>query len=265
VAVLSGNRRLTGAHPLAAAAGVVIALTALIAFAWPASLRADDPGDRDELLGGIAVAANLVRSALLLQPHYSIAHPTGSRVELRASPDGPVIERLGPRTEFGSQRTFLVVQTRDEWVGVLAPELSNGQVGWLRRDSDEVEFSDTTYSVHVDLSERSLELRYGDELLRRAAVSVGRAGHDTPKGQFSVTDALAGRGLGPWYGCCALALSGHQPNLPPDWVGGDRVAIHGTPGPVGEAVSTGCIRATNEDMVALFADVPLGAPVFIRS
>jgi lipoprotein-anchoring transpeptidase ErfK/SrfK len=62
-----------------------------------------------------------------------------------------------------------------------------------------------------------------------------------------------------------LALSGHQNNLPAGWIGGNRIAIHGTPGSVGGAESHGCLRASDPDMIALFARVPLGAPVFIRS
>ena len=73
------------------------------------------------------------------------------------------------------------------------------------------------------------------------------------------------RGVGPWYGCCVLALSGHQDNLPAGWIGGNRIAIHGTPGSVGGAESHGCLRASDPDMIALFARVPLGAPVFIRA
>ena len=65
------------------------------------------------------------------------------------------------------------------------------------------------------------------------------------------------------YGCCALALSGHQPNLPPGWIGGNRLAIHGTPGPVGLAASAGCVRATDAAMKTLFSEVPLGTPVFV--
>jgi lipoprotein-anchoring transpeptidase ErfK/SrfK len=96
-------------------------------------------------------------------------------------------------------------------------------------------------------------------------VSVGSPGSPTPPGDYAVTDGLVGRGLGPWYGCCVLALSGHQQNLPPGWIGGDRIAIHGTNRTIGAANSSGCLRASDSDMVSLFARVPLGAPVFIRA
>jgi lipoprotein-anchoring transpeptidase ErfK/SrfK len=61
-----------------------------------------------------------------------------------------------------------------------------------------------------------------------------------------------------------LALSGHQPNLPSGWIGGDRMAIHGTPEEIGIANSAGCLRASDSDMQALFRRIPLGTPVLIR-
>jgi hypothetical protein len=217
---------------------------------------------RGNLIQALRFGSGLV-GLLIPPPADAIAHPTGPPIALRDSPEGRVIARLGPRTEFGSPRTLLVGESRGEWIGLVTPELPNGRLGWIRRDSSAIELSYTRYSIHVELANRSLQLRYGNEVIHRARVSIGGAGHRTPLGRFSVTDALAGRGLGPWYGCCALATSGHQPHLPRGWVGGDRIAIHGTPGPVGGAISHGCLRTTNRDMGVLFADIPLGAPVII--
>jgi L,D-transpeptidase catalytic domain len=248
--------------PLVGAAVVV-----LLGLAWLMVGDDEDQSidDRGDLEGALALAAQILGPVTPDAAEYAIAHPTGSRVDLHSSPDGGVIERLGPRTEFGSPRTLLVARSRGDWIGVVTPELPNGRLGWLKGDSGQIDLSHTSLSIHVDLSARALELRDGNDVIHRARVSIGRAGHRTPSGLFSVTDALAGRGLGPWYGCCALATSGHQPNLPPGWVGGDRIAIHGTPGAVGGAVSTGCLRTTNADMVALFSKLPLGAPVFVRA
>jgi hypothetical protein len=58
-----------------------------------------------------------------------------------------------------------------------------------------------------------------------------RAGERLPPGRYTVTHKLDGSRFGPYHGCCTLALSAHQPNLPPGWPGGDRLAIHGTDAP----------------------------------
>jgi len=80
-----------------------------------------------------------------------------------------------------------------------------------------------------------------------------------------VTDKLDGTSFGPYYGCCVLALSGHQPHPPAGWQGGDRLAIHGTdaPGTIGTASSAGCLRAADADLRYLMQRVPLGTPVLV--
>ncbi len=195
---------------------------------------------------------------------FAIAHVReGEHVSLRSAPGGPVVARLGPKTEFGSPQSFSVVATRPGWLGVTAPELPNGELGWIARDPRRVSVFWTRWSIHASLSGRSLELRYGHQEVGRFLVTVGGPGTETPPGRYGVTDGISFRDS-PYYGCCALALSGHQTApLPAGWIGGNRLAIHGTPGAVGGAESLGCIRATDETMRYLFRRVPLGAPVFI--
>jgi len=98
-------------------------------------------------------------------------------------------------------------------------------------------------------------------------IAVGRPGNETPLGRFAVTDRLHTSSPDSPYGCCAVALSGHQTRLEPGWPGGDRLAIHGTPNPetVGTEASLGCMRAYTNDIRALMRRVPLGAPVFVRA
>ncbi len=188
----------------------------------------------------------------------------GHRIALHASPGGRVIARSGDRTDFGSVRVFWIEQVRSGWFGVPAPELPDGELAWIRDDRFALDVSQTHFWIDADVSREILELHYGDRVLDRFPVTVGSPASPTPLGDYSVTDGLVGKGLGPWYGCCALALSGHQPNLPPGWIGGNRMAIHGTSGSIGGANSHGCLRASDPDMISLFARVPLGAPVFIH-
>ncbi|HKZ13409.1 MAG TPA: L,D-transpeptidase [Solirubrobacterales bacterium] len=195
---------------------------------------------------------------------FAIAHVReGARVDLHSAPGGQVLAKLGDATEFGSPVSFSVVATKPGWLGVSAPELPNGELGWIARDPTQVDVYWTRYSLHASLPGRSLELRYGHKVVGRFPVTVGGPGTETPPGRYGVTDGVS-FDESPYYGCCALALSGHQyAELPAGWIGGNRLAIHGTPGSVGGAESLGCIRATDETMHYLFARVPLGTPVFI--
>jgi hypothetical protein len=80
-----------------------------------------------------------------------------------------------------------------------------------------------------------------------------------------VTDKLSVSDPNSPYGCCVVALTGHQTKLPEGWPGGDRLAIHATSdlSGIGEAVSLGCMRVDPEDARWLMKAVPLGTPVFI--
>jgi L,D-transpeptidase catalytic domain len=197
-------------------------------------------------------------------PAFEIAHVReGAHVELESEPGGPVVARLGDKTEFGSPVSFSVVATKPGWLGVSTPEMPNGELAWIARDPRAVDVYWTRWSIRADLSGRSLELRYGERSVGHFTVTVGGPGTETPPGRYGVTDGISFE-ESPYYGCCALALSGHQTAaLPAGWIGGNRLAIHGTPGAVGNAESLGCIRATDETMRYLFSRVPLGTPVFI--
>jgi lipoprotein-anchoring transpeptidase ErfK/SrfK len=185
------------------------------------------------------------------------------RTTLRTSPAGRVVARIGRRTEFGSRRILAVTGERDGWLRVTASERRNGEHGWIRASAARLGATDVW--IRVDRSTRLLTLRRDRKVLRRLPVAVGRPGTETPLGRFAVTDLLVTRRADSPYGCCALALSGHQTKLLPGWPGGDRLAIHATPNPetIGQAASLGCMRAHTDDIRALMRRVPLGAPVVI--
>ena len=196
---------------------------------------------------------------------HTIAVVRGS-VPLRSRPNGRVLAPVLARTEFGGPRVLSVAARRGSWLGVVATELPNGRLAWVNAGNRALRLRRTAYSLHADLSERSLELRRGGRTIRRLTVAVGRPGSETPTGRFAVTDKLGGSRYGPYYGCCILALNGHQPHVPAGWPGGDRLAIHGTdsPGTIGTAASAGCLRAADADLELLMRRVPVGTPVFIR-
>jgi lipoprotein-anchoring transpeptidase ErfK/SrfK len=191
---------------------------------------------------------------------------TGQSLALRSAPGGAAVARIGARTEFGSKRVLAVAAVRGRWLGVTATERPNGKLAWVDSRSGAVDLGRTRVSLHADLSSRRIELRIGRLTVARMSVAVGRPESPTPTGRFAVTDKLPGGRYAGYFGCCILALSGHQPNTPPGWTGGNRLAIHGTnaPGTIGDAVSAGCLRGSESDMKLLMRRVPVGTPVFIR-
>ena len=183
---------------------------------------------------------------------------------LRATPGGRKLMWIGTRTEFDSPRVLSVTARRGGWLRVLASERANGRAAWIRASL--VRLGSTDYSIHVDRSARRLTLRHGRRAVGSFPVAVGRPGTETPTGRFAVTDKLHPDDPASPYGCCLLALSGHQTRLIAGWPGGDRLAIHATPNleTVGKAASLGCMRARTVDIRRLMRTVPVGKPVFVR-
>jgi len=195
---------------------------------------------------------------------YSTAGVAGPIV-LRREPGGAKRVRITPRTEWGSPRVLGVVEQRGEWLGVQAPELKNGEIAWMRRDQARTDC--VNWSVHADLSKRRMVVRKDGKTVRKMSIAIGRAANPTPKGRFSVTDKLRVTDSSSPYGCCLLALTGHQTRLPDYWPGGDRLAVHATSdeSSIGRPVSLGCMRISSGTARWLIRTIPLGAPVFIRA
>jgi lipoprotein-anchoring transpeptidase ErfK/SrfK len=211
------------------------------------------------------------------QPAVAVAKPAAPRpqghllAELRGDlpynlrPGGAAAGTIAATSEFGSRQVLSVAARRGAWLAVVTSALPNNQLAWVKRSA--VTLRRTRWTLRADLSEHTVTLLRGHRAVRSIDVAIGRAGSETPTGRFAVTDKLAGTSYGPYYGCCILALSGHQPNTPPGWTGGNRIAIHGTDSPstIGTAASAGCLRAADADLRALMDRVPVGTPVFISA
>lgn len=248
----------------------IVGVAAALVVAGLLAPAAEGPGDDDRRAGAESTAppaaAGSEGSRHRLDGadgRYRIATVReGSRVRVYDHPAGEPDALLGAESEFGSPQTLSVVGERGRWLQVVTPAQHGNPPMWVRANPEKLRFSSTDLSIHAELGERRVELRRGAEVLRTVPVTIGAEGSATPAGRFEVTDVIVG-GLNPVYGCCAIVLSARQEGLPEGWAGGDRVAIHGTTGPVGNAASLGCLRATNADAAALARAVPLGTPVFI--
>jgi hypothetical protein len=118
---------------------------------------------------------------------YSTATIAGSTLLYR-EPGGEKRLRITPRTEWGSTRVLGVVSQRGEWLGVQAAELKNGEIAWIPRSKTTVDC--VSWSLHADLSKRTLQVRHDGHSVRKLHVAIGRKDNPTPKGRFTVTDRL---------------------------------------------------------------------------
>lgn len=109
------------------------------------------------------------------------------------------------------------------------------------------------YSVTINVNERRLYLIQEGKILKSYPVAVGKPTSPTPKGTFKIVNVAVNPG-GP-FGVRWLGL---------DAPGGDY-GIHGTnnPSSIGKAVSNGCIRMYNQDILDLIKYVWVGTVVRI--
>ena len=191
---------------------------------------------------------------------YPIAR-VNKRTALYREPGGKVRLRISRKTEWDSPRILSVVERRGRWLAVLVPELRTAsRPGCATTRSSNI--SSVTWALHADLSKRTMEVRHNGRTVRKMKIGVGRTDHPTPVGRYAVTDKLRVSDPGSPYGCCVLALTGHQTRLPQGWPGGDRLAVHATAdlSGLGKRVSLGCMRTDPRDTKWMMKRVPLGTP-----
>lgn len=107
--------------------------------------------------------------------------------------------------------------------------------------------------IHIDVDKRRLTFYKTDNTSKTYKVAVGRPANPTPLGNWVITQKALNPG-GP-FGVRWMRLS-----VP--WGG---YGIHGTnnPNSIGKAVSHGCIRLYNEDVIEIYDLTPIGTPVNI--
>jgi lipoprotein-anchoring transpeptidase ErfK/SrfK len=189
----------------------------------------------------------------------------GRVVPMHAHAHGKLLFRALPKTIYGRRLILSVTHRRGTWAAVTTFLVANGRRAWVRVDRRTFAVRRTRWRLEADLSERTLTVLHGAELVRTLRVAIGTRATPTPPGTYAVTDKLDGRGFGRAYGCCILALSGHQPKVRTGPIDG-RLAIHGTDRPdlVGTRASQGCLRARDREVRWLMRTVPVGTQLTIR-
>jgi hypothetical protein len=166
-----------------------------------------------------------------------------------------------------------------EWLSVELPISDGDGVGYIQND-DSVAVSCHGFRVTVDRASFTLTVTNEGESVFEAEVGLGRDDRATQEGHFFVTDLYRVENPDGAYGPYAFALNSFSddPDVIADFGEDAQAGIHGTnePESLGSAVSSGCIRMSNENIATLANDaelmpegtepvpLPLGTPVDVR-
>lgn len=107
------------------------------------------------------------------------------------------------------------------------------------------------YSITINTANRSMTLFKSGKAIKTYPIAIGKPSTPTPKGNFRIIN------------------KDHNPGGPfgARWLGLNKngYGIHGTnnPSSIGKAISNGCIRTYNQNIIELYNTVPVGTPVRI--
>jgi len=189
---------------------------------------------------------------------------TGGRVAVRRARTGLAVDPARLRTKV--QRALISDTTAPRSVRVdlrrTRPKVSTAQLA-------------RKYSVvlAVDRARYRVTLFKRLKRVRSYPIAVGQAGLETPAGRYTIQNKAVNPAWhvpnSAWAGSLAgSVIPGGAPNNPirSRWLGVyDGVGLHGTSdrGSIGTNASHGCIRMLVEDIEKLYAQVPVGTPIFI--
>jgi lipoprotein-anchoring transpeptidase ErfK/SrfK len=194
--------------------------------------------------GELAVPSVVARSA---------PSPTASRVKVldQFRPDYRQQEVLAIGAKVGTDGQL--------WYRLSLPMRPNGTTGWV--SARQLDLHHVATRILVDIAKRRMQVLRGNKVLYTTTVAVGRPGMETPTGHYYVQVRF--HPDDPFLGVFAFETSAYSKLS--EWPGGGVVGIHGTSAPqlLGQAVSHGCVRMSNQAALVLKNLVPLGTPITI--
>ncbi len=131
----------------------------------------------------------------------------------------------------------------------------------------------TPVTLVADRANFQLRIYRELKLVKTYGIAVGAAGHDTPAGRYAIQNKAVDPAWNvpnsDWAGELAgKVIPGGVPENPirARWLGiAAGVGIHGTTdrASIGQNASHGCLRMLEEDVIDLYPQVPVGAPIYI--
>lgn len=256
---------------IAGSAAAVVVTVAVVA-AWPRG-DAAEPSASAEAATATATAEPSRAAVMPEDPAtaiYTVLTLAGTSLPVLDAPGGQLVETLGEWSTQGSPTTVLAVDTAEAdggtWYEVQLPARPGHEMGWV--NAADVTATPTTVRIDVFLADHTLVLSDGAAVLLTTTVAVGAPASPTPLGLFYVTDPFDySHNPTGVYGAAALGLSGYSEVLTSFDGAAPQIAIHGTNQPelLGQEVSNGCIRLTNEAVTALTGMAGPGTPVVVHA
>jgi lipoprotein-anchoring transpeptidase ErfK/SrfK len=198
------------------------------------------------------------------EPGFLGAQAAVPEVDLFAAADADqAMWSLPNPTHEGMPLSFTVIDRVGSRLQVRLPIRPNGSTAWI--DASQVISYVVPNHLLVDLSDRTVTARHGDETLMTASVAVGSPSTPTPTGEFYVDISMANPGGS--YGAWMLSVAGFSEVLQSFGGGIGQIAFHGwsDESVIGQAVSNGCIRMPNSVITRLAPLAPVGTPVTIQA
>jgi len=189
-------------------------------------------------------------------------------VNVRRSPDpkAPIVRVMHQFREDYRTQEILAMSVRigkdkKPWYRINLPMRPNGTYGWIPARA--ASLKPTVSEIVVHRSTRTIDIFWHGKLALHAPVAIGATGMETPIGHFYVAARFVPY-QDPFLGVFAVETSAYSKLT--EWPGGGVVGIHGTSAPqlLGQAVSHGCVRVSNQTAAAMRKLAPLGTPITIK-
>lgn len=200
--------------------------------------------------------------------------------DIHQEPVDASVDPTASSIEPVSEETGLALRQEDLREQVMAAVKSPADSD-IKARVEEVEPEVTTqdladqYPVYLTVNRSTFELKLWEnlKLAKTYTVAIGASGFETPTGEY----AIQNKAVDPtwnvpdsdWAGDLAgtVVAGGTADNpLKARWMGiYDGAGIHGTDdsSSLGSAASHGCVRMAVSDVIELYDDVPVGAPIYI--
>jgi lipoprotein-anchoring transpeptidase ErfK/SrfK len=253
-------------------------------FAFALAVAGCGGGGGDATLGKSPTSSGATATSMPSNLSYiATVKPTLTKISVYDDPDDAKPSRqfdnpwlYDPDVPSSMVPQVFLVKTQEPagWVQVLLPVRPNGSTGYVK--ASDVTITANTYKIDVALSDHTITVHKGSDVIYQGPVAVGAtdpplpdAGKPTPTptGEYYLRILLQAPDPNTVYGPYAYGLSSHSDTLD-TFAGSDaEIGIHGNndASVLGKNVTHGCIRMDNDAITMLAKQLPLGTPVVVTA